>query len=74
MLLNAGEPVEVLACGVEGDAVFSVHGMKGELLLSVEIPAGQEELDVDTGKLSKGTYIYSIRSATQKFFGQFMIK
>ena len=74
MLLNAGEPVEVLASGVEGDAVFSVHGMKGELLLSVEIPAGQEELDVDTGKLSKGTYIYSIRSATQKFFGQFMIK
>ena len=73
-LLAAGEPLVVLAAGLSGDARFTVHGMKGNLLHSAHIAAGEERVTVSINNLAPGVYIYSIRSATQKFFGQFMIK
>jgi hypothetical protein len=48
--------------------------MKGNLLHSAQVPAGAERVTVAVGDLAPGVYIYSIRSATQKFFGQFIIK
>jgi hypothetical protein len=68
-LLNAGETLVVLAAGLACDARFTIHGMKGELLHSATIPAGAERVDVPLNDLPRGMYIYSIRSATQKFFG-----
>jgi hypothetical protein len=51
-----------------------VHGMKGNLLHSAQIAAGEEHVTVAVSDLAPGIYIYSIRSATQKFFGQFIIR
>ena len=73
-VLVAGEPLVVLATGLCEDARFTVHGMKGELLQSAQIPAREERVAVAVNDLAAGVYIYSIRSATQKFFGQFIIK
>ena len=73
-LLAAGEPLVVLAAGLGEDARFTVHGMKGNLLHSAHIAAGEERVTVAVSDLTPGIYIYSIRSATQKFFGQFIIK
>ena len=73
-LLAAGEPLVVLAAGLAENAAFTVHGMKGELLHSAQLPAGEERVTVEVNNLTSGVYIYSIRSATQKFFGQFIIK
>jgi hypothetical protein len=73
-LLAAGEPLVVLAAGLAENATFTVHGMKGELLHSAQLPAGEERVTVAVNDLTPGVYIYSIRSATQKFFGQFIIK
>ena len=64
----------VLAAGLCEDARFTVHGMKGNLLHSAQITAGTERVTVEVNDLAPGVYIYSIRSATQKFFGQFIIK
>ena len=73
-VLAAGEPLVVLAAGLCEDARFTVHGMKGNLLHCAQIPAGAERVMVAVNDLAPGVYIYSIRSATQKFFGQFIIK
>jgi hypothetical protein len=73
-LLAAGEPLVVLAAGLGEDARFTVHGMKGNLLHCTQVPAGAERVTVAVNDLASGIYIYSIRSATQKFFGQFIIK
>ena len=73
-VLAAGEPLVVLATGLCEEARFTVHGMKGNLLHSAQIPASEERVTVATNDLEPGVYIYSIRSATQKFFGQFIIK
>ena len=73
-VLDAGEPIVVLAAGLCEEARFTVHGMKGNLLHSAQIPAGAERVTVAVNDLAPGVYIYSIRSATQKFFGQFIIK
>jgi hypothetical protein len=73
-VLSAGEPLVVLAAGLSGDARFTVHGMKGNLLHSAQIAAGEERVTVPVNNLAPGVYIYSIRSATQKFFGQFIIR
>jgi PKD repeat protein len=73
-VLSAGEPLVVLASGLREDARFTVHGMKGNLLHSAQIAAGEEHVTVALNDLVPGVYIYSIRSATQKFFGQFIIR
>ena len=73
-LLAAGEPLMVLASGLAEDAQFTVHGMKGQQLLGATVPAGTERMAVGLEDLKTGVYIYSIKSATQRFFGQFIIK
>ena len=73
-VIDVGEPLVVLATGLMDDARFTVHGMKGNLLHSASIPARGERVTVIVNDLTPGVYIYSIRSATQKFFGQFIIK
>ena len=73
-LLAAGEPLMVLASGLAQDAQLTVHGMKGQQLLGTTVPAGTERMAVGLENLKTGVYIYSIKSATQRFFGQFIIK
>ena len=73
-LLAKGESLTVIATGLECDALITIHGMKGQLLQSAEIPAGQGSVNIAVDNLPTGVYIYSIKSATQKFFGQFIIK
>ena len=73
-VLNADEQLVVLASGLREDAYFTVNGMKGNLLYSAHIEAGAERVSIDINDLAPGVYIYSIRSATQKFFGQFIIR
>ena len=73
-LLTAGQPLVVLASGLDQDAQLTVHGMKGQLLLGTTVTAGTERMAVGLEELKPGVYIYSIKSATQRFFGQFIIK
>jgi hypothetical protein len=72
--ITCGEPISVMASGLAGDAEFTVHGMKGQLLLSAGIPAGQAMVEVSSADLQPGIYIYSIKSDTQRFTGQFIIR
>ena len=64
-----GEPSVALgfAAGFVGEAFCN-------MLHSAHITAGTERVAVAVNDLAPGVYIYSIRSATQKFFGQFIIK
>ncbi len=73
-VLAAGEPLVALAAGLACDACFTVHGMKGNLLHSASIAADADRATIDVSGLAPGVYIYSIVGATQKFFGQFIIK
>ena len=73
-LLTAGQPLVVLASGLDQDAQLTVHGMKGQQLLGSTVTAGTERMAVGLEELKPGVYIYSIKSATQRFFGQFIIK
>lgn len=73
-LLSAGEPLVLLAGGLDSDAQFTIHGMKGQMLHSTTVEAGCDRVEVALGDLPAGVYIYSINSPTQKFFGQFIIK
>ena len=73
-LLTAGQPLVVLASGLDQDAQLTVHGMKGQQLLGTTVTAGTERMAVGLEELKPGVYIYSIKSATQRFFGQFIIK
>lgn len=73
-LLENGENLTIVTTGLVADATFTIHGTKGQLLLKTDIAAGNDSAVVELGNLSSGVYIYSIRSTTQKFFGQFIIK
>ena len=73
-LLAIGEPLVAIVTGLASDARITVHSLKGELLRSEEILPGQDRVSVNLDGLAPGVYIYSIRSATQKFFGQFIVK
>lgn len=73
-LLAKGEPLVVVSTGLADDAQLTVHGMKGQLLHSAAIPAGQGATEVTFDNIATGVYIYSIKNKTQQFFGQFIIK
>ncbi|MBQ8695546.1 MAG: hypothetical protein IJ513_07895 [Bacteroidaceae bacterium] len=73
-LLEQGEPLVIFCSGLETDASLTVHGMRGQLLHSETLPAGQDNAYVHFDNLPAGVYIYLIKSDTQKFFGQFIIK
>ncbi len=73
-LLEQGEPLVIFCSGLETDASLTVHGMRGQLLHSETLPAGKENAYVHLDNLPAGVYIYLIKSDTQKFFGQFIIK
>ena len=73
-VLAKGEPLEVITSGIAQDAVFTVHGMKGQLLLETVVPAKNDAVQVAVPDFAIGVYIYSIKTATQKFLGQFIVK
>lgn len=73
-ILAHGEMLSLVTTGLVDDAVLTIHGTKGQLLLQTAIQAGSDSAVVELGNLASGVYIYSIKSATQKFFGQFIIK
>ena len=73
-IIAKGEAVKVIASGISEDAVFTIHGTKGQLLHKAEIPARSECVEIALPDFPAGVYIYVIKTATQKFFGQFMVK
>ena len=75
LVLAAGEKLQIVTSGLVDDAIFTVHTPKGQLLLSETIPASADSYEVSSSlQLPLGTYIYSIESPTQKFFGKFIKK
>ena len=73
-LVAKGEPLEVITSGIGEDALFTIHGTKGQLLHESVIPASNESVEIALPDFPAGVYIYVIKTATQKFFGQFIVK
>ena len=73
-MVAKGEPIGIITSGIGEDAIFTIHGTKGQLLHESVIPAKSESAENALPELATGVYIYVIRTATQKFFGQFIVK
>ena len=73
-IIGKGEPLEVITSGIGEGAILTIHGIKGQLLHQSEIPARSENVEVAVPDFSAGVYIYVIRTATQKFLGQFIVE
>lgn len=73
-ILSRGEPLSLVVSGIDKVAAFTIHGTKGQQLFCTHIEPGNSNAVIDFGTLPAGVYIYSIKSDTQKFFGQFIIK
>jgi hypothetical protein len=73
-MVAKGEPIGIITSGIGEDAIFTIHGTKGQLLHESVIPAKSESAEIALPELATGVYIYVIRTATQKFFGQFIVK
>ena len=73
-IIGKGEPLEVVTTGISEDAVLTIHGMKGQLLLERSLSANNKSVEIAVPDLAAGVYIYAIKSATQKFFGQFIVR
>lgn len=73
-MLNSGEPLVVCTSGLKDSAKFTIHNLKGHLLHDTEIPAEDDITEIPLSNLSAGVYIYFIKTDTQKFFGQFIVK
>lgn len=74
VMLEQGEPLSLYTSGLCGDATITIHNPKGHLLHSATLSSKEAIEEVQLPILDKGVYIYSIKTATQKFFGQFIIK
>lgn len=74
IILTVGEPLRVIATALGSDATITIHNLKGALLHSSVIPARSSNADIPLTIQESGTYIYQIKSETQKFLGKFIIK
>lgn len=73
-VLEPGEPLVVLTDGLNGTASVTLHDMKGRLLHSIRCSSEHGDVTVPLSGQPAGIYVYSITTASQKFFGQFIIK
>lgn len=74
VVLDKGDKIELITSGLKEQGTFTVHNLKGGLLLTETVSAATDGAKVSTDALSAGTYIYSIETPTQKFFGKIIIK
>lgn len=68
------ECLQFTTSGLREDAVITIHNTKGQLLLTKQVLAQEGKVEIDLPSLASGVYIYLIKTATQKFFGKFVIK
>ncbi len=73
-LIEKDESLVLLTSGLTSNATFTIHNMKGHLLHSTDISSGKECVEIPITNLASGVYIYLIKTETQKFFGQFIVK
>ena len=73
-IIGKGEPLEVVTTGISEDAVLTIHGMKGQLLFERSLSANNKSVEIAVPDFSTGVYIYAIKTSTQKFFGQFIVR
>jgi hypothetical protein len=73
-VLESSEPLYVVTTGLDESACFTIHNMRGALMLTTYVEGNQSSAKVDVSSLAAGTYIYSIKTSKQKFFGKIMIK
>ncbi|MBR3884355.1 MAG: T9SS type A sorting domain-containing protein [Bacteroidaceae bacterium] len=73
-MLEKSEPLVVYTSGLKSDATFTIHNLKGHLLQSTNIGADNDSVEISIETLAPGVYIYLIKTDSQKFFGQFIVK
>jgi hypothetical protein len=73
-LIRRGESLEFVTSGIGESALITVHNMKGKLLREVILTQHQDKVYVPADDLPTGVYIYVIKTPTQKFLGQFIIR
>ena len=73
-VIAKGEPIGVISSGVAEDALFTIHGVKGQLLYETTIPGKNDGVKITVPELATGVYIYSIKTETLKFLGQFIVR
>ena len=73
-LVERGQSLEFVTTGIGAEAVITIHNMKGKLLHEVVLKLPQDAVEIPVTDLPTGVYIYSIKTPTQKFLGQFIVK
>ena len=73
-VIAKGEPIGVISSGIAEDALFTIHGVKGQLLYETTIPGKNDGVKITVPELATGVYIYSIKTETLKFLGQFIVR
>ncbi len=69
-----GESLQFVTSGLRDASVITIHNTKGQLMHTQQVEAEEGRVEIELPNLSAGVYIYSIKTATQKFFGKFVKK
>ena len=69
-----GESLQFVTSGLREASIITIHNTKGQLMHTQQVEAEEGRVEIELPNLSAGVYIYSIKTATQKFFGKFVKK
>lgn len=72
--INAGEDLQVSYPQSFRKVSFNIYDAKGGLIKSLEMKDNPLPIRVSTHGLTKGVYIYQLKSDTTKHFGRFIVK
>lgn len=73
-VLAKGESLFFTTSGLTADAEITIHNTRGQLMHSHQVVYPTSSVEVKVPDLKAGVYMYSIKSATQKFFGKIIIQ
>ncbi|MBR5466339.1 MAG: PKD domain-containing protein [Bacteroidaceae bacterium] len=73
-VLSQGEKLEFVTYGLHEEATLTIHNIKGHQLHREGIWGSKQRISIPSEKFPPSVYIYSISTASKKFFGQFIIK
>jgi hypothetical protein len=73
-VLSQGDNLEFVTSGLHEEATLTIHNLKGHQLHRESILGSGQIISISSDKFPPAVYIYSINTASKKFFGQFIIK
>lgn len=72
--IASGQSLRMLVSGMPEEKVITIHNLSGHLVQKHHLGQEESEIQIPTGELSAGLYVYEVKTRNTKVFGKFIVQ